>query len=72
MKKSDLTLDIKNELIRIANQEYGKIVPVRKSHKLEDDHSFTIVDCKGQIKGAVVFFWFNTPDDSTHLVKKEY
>ena len=51
----------KDRLIKLATELFGKIEPVNTKGTLEE--CFTE-------DGDTVFFWFNTPDKSTHLLSE--
>ncbi len=52
---------VKDKMIKRAVQEYGKIFPCGELEKLNE--------CFTQTKEAMLF-WFNTEDNSTHLLKE--
>jgi len=58
----------KEELIQQAIKKYDKILPVKNSFSLSADESFTIFDTNGKVR---IVFWFNTEDNSTHVIQKE-
>ncbi|MCO4819819.1 MAG: hypothetical protein KC517_09355 [Bacteroidetes bacterium] len=49
---------VKNMLIKAAKEQYGDITPCL--HETTFKHGFTEQD-------GTIFFWFNTPDESTHI-----
>jgi hypothetical protein len=51
--------NIKERLIKQAQERYNKIFPCSSKQTLDD--SFTIENNK-------IFFWFNTEDKSTHVL----
>ncbi len=51
--------DIKAHLIEQARREYRRIFPCARRGDL--DECFTV-------EGNKILFWFNTDDDSTHMV----
>ena len=51
--------EIKKELIKQAQEKYKDIAPCSAHEHL--DECFTL-------EGEKVFFWFNTPDRTTHLL----
>jgi hypothetical protein len=46
-------------MLKKARQQYGRIVPIPRRGK-----KFTMFDGK-------IAYWFNTPDESTHMVVEE-
>jgi hypothetical protein len=54
--------DLKKKLIHKATQQYKSIRPC--AHKAELNECFTVED-------NTVLFWFNTEDESTHMVAAE-
>lgn len=54
--------EIKLRLIQKAIDEYKRIFPCTNAKHLNDCFTFT---------GNRLFFWFNTEDNSTHIVIEE-
>jgi hypothetical protein len=54
--------EIRHSLIRKATRQYRKIRPC--AHKAELNECFTVEDKQ-------VLFWFNTEDESTHMIAAE-
>ncbi len=55
--------DLKKQLIRTARDKYKTIIPYQSSSDLHD--GFSIV-------GNVLLFWFDTIDNSSHLVSVKF
>ncbi len=53
---------IKKDLMEAARQQYSKIFPCGSMDRVED--GFTV-------EGKLLLFWFNTEDNSTHLLTQE-
>lgn len=53
--------DIKNTMINEAKNNFTKIYPCGNNKDLDD--CFTTYENQ-------IFFWFNTDDDSTHVISK--
>ncbi len=53
---------IKKDLMAAARQQYNKIFPCGSMDRVED--GFTV-------EGKLLLFWFNTEDNSTHLLTQE-
>jgi len=58
----------KEDLIQQAINKYTNIFPVTNNLSISADESFTIFDNAGNV---IIIFWFNTKDNSTHVVQKE-
>ena len=54
--------DLKKNMIRKAQRRYKNIAPCARRRSLED--CFTVEEDK-------IYFWFNTEDQSTHVLAAE-
>lgn len=54
--------ELKNIMIRKAYEMYKGVYPVKSHDKLSD--CFTIEE-------NMIMFWFNTPDQSTHVITEK-
>lgn len=55
--------ELKLRLITKAKKKYGKIFPCINKSSLEE--------CFTESKEGELIFWFNTPDNSTHMIASE-
>lgn len=58
--------EIKQKLIKKAMERHGKIKPIGGRKSFDNPKSFTVA--KGKISGKILIFWYDTDDDSTHIV----
>ena len=56
-------VDIKAKLMKKAVEKYGRILPTQDYKTLEECFTYEAI-------WRTWFFWFNTPDGNTHLVKE--
>lgn len=54
---------IKEQLQALARAQYGTITPLKRAYTTER------IECDNVLIYGYYLFWFNTPDNSTHIVK---